>query len=60
MNTIPICKNSILITYYKQKFPIIVLDDWSDLDLNYLENEYSKFEINHKYLDLNYILNNII
>tara|TARA_R110002051_G_scaffold43053_1_gene87794 strand:- start:2609 stop:3478 length:870 start_codon:yes stop_codon:yes gene_type:complete len=52
MNTIPICLKSPLTDYYKQHFPIIVLNAWTELDVTRLD--YSN-EINHKFLDLKYI-----
>lgn len=55
MDVIPICKKNILVEYYKQFFPIIILNNWSELDLDFLENEYSKLKIDHKYLNLQYI-----
>ena len=55
MNTIPICKKNILVEYYKQYFPIIILDDWEDLDLEYLDKKYDSLIIDHKYIDLQFI-----
>lgn len=59
MNTIPICKKNILINAYQQYYPIIILDNWSDLNIELLENKYSTLKINHNYLDINYYLNKI-
>ncbi|MDC0141998.1 fringe family glycosyltransferase [bacterium] len=57
MNVIPICKKNRLVEYYSKFFPIVLLNDWNDLDLDFLKNEYSKFKkIDHKYLNLQYIL----
>ena len=55
MDVIPICKRNILVEYYRKFFPIVILDDWSDLDLIFLEKEYNNFIIDHKYLDFQYI-----
>lgn len=55
MGVIPICKKNILVEYYKQFFPIIVLDNWSDLDPVLLEQQYSPPTINQEHLDLSYI-----
>tara|TARA_B110000908_G_C10226191_1_gene438052 strand:+ start:200 stop:1048 length:849 start_codon:yes stop_codon:yes gene_type:complete len=55
MGVIPICKKNILVDYYKQFFPIIVLDDWSDLDPALLEKQYLTPSINKNRLDLSYI-----
>ena len=52
MNTIPICVKNKLTEYYKQYFPIIVLNDWEELNITQLD--YSK-KINHKMLDIKYI-----
>ena len=46
MKTIPICKKNILVEYYKKYFPIIILDKWSDLNINNLHYNYT---INTKY-----------
>lgn len=55
MNTIPICKKNILVEYYKEYFPIIILDDWDDLDIEYLDKKYDSLIIDHKYIDLQFI-----
>ena len=52
MNTIPICVKNKVTEYYKQYFPIIVLNDWSELNITKLE--YLN-EINHEFLDIKYI-----
>jgi hypothetical protein len=36
MNVVPICKKNILTEYYSKLFPVILLDDWRDLDINNL------------------------
>ena len=51
MNTIPICLKNTLTEYYKQYFPIIILNDWNELEVNKLDYSY----INHQYLDMKYI-----
>ncbi len=55
MNTIPICLKNIVTEYYKKYFPIILLNDWQELDVNKLS--YSYFD--HKYLDMETIISNI-
>ena len=54
MDVVPICKKNILNEYYSKFFPIILLNDWGELDINSLNN---KTSINHKYLDIEYIKN---
>jgi hypothetical protein len=51
MNTIPICLKNKVTEYYKQYFPIILLDDWNELEISKL----SFSHIDHKYLDMEYI-----
>ena len=51
MNTIPICLKNILTEYYKQYFPIIILNNWQELEVNKLDYSY----IDHQYLDMKYI-----
>lgn len=41
LKTIPICLKNPITTYYKQFFPIYLLDDWNDLDLNTLNDFYN-------------------
>ena len=55
MGTIPICLKNELTEYYKLFFPIIVLNNWIELDINKLVYSH----INHQYLDMQYI-NNLI
>ena len=54
MNVIPICKKNILVEYYSKYFPIILVDEWNDIDIDKLIITYSKNmnSINHKLLDL--------
>ena len=54
MKTIPICKKNILVEYYQKYFPIVILEKWSDLNIEKLQYN---FEIDCKYLDLDYIKN---
>jgi len=51
MNTIPICLKNKVTEYYKKYFPIILLNDWQELDVNKLL--YST--IDYQYLDMEYI-----
>jgi hypothetical protein len=55
LNTIPICKKNILVEYYSKIFPIVLLDDWNDLDIANLDKNYSNININYEYLTMNYI-----
>ena len=55
MNVIPICLKNKLVEYYSRYFPIVLLDDWSDLDPKTLKKNYSKNIFDHNYLNLNYI-----
>lgn len=42
MKTIPIVKRSEMINYWEKMFPMIVVDDWNELDISYLEYIYLK------------------
>ena len=42
LKTIPICIKSIFTEYLKNIYPIMVLDNWEDLDLNNLDEFYKK------------------
>lgn len=56
MNTIPICLKNTVTEYYKKYFPIILLNDWQELDVNKLV--YST--VDHKYLDMEYITKQLL
>ena len=49
MNVVPICKRNILTEYYSKIFPVILLNEWQDLNINNLT--YSN--INVDMLDIN-------
>ena len=52
MNTIPICLHNKVVDYYKNIFPIIILNDWTDLENINLEKEYeNKIDNKNKILD---------
>ena len=51
MNVVPICKRNILTEYYSKIFPVIMLNEWHDLDINNLT--YSN--INVDLLDMKHI-----
>ena len=55
MNTIPICLKNKITEHYKKYFPIILLNDWKELDVNKLT--YSA--IDHQYLDMEWIIKQI-
>jgi hypothetical protein len=59
LNVIPICKKNILVNYLKQYINIIILEDWDDLDINILSNNYNnKININNSSIEnLNYYYN---
>ena len=43
MKTIPLCKRSILVEHFAKTFPIYIVDDWKDLNVNDLEKQYDSF-----------------
>lgn len=56
MNTIPICLKNTLTEYYKNFFPIILLNNWAELE----ESNLVYSNINHYYLNLqNFSLSNV-
>lgn len=59
LKVIPICHRNILTEYFSKLFPIVLVDDWNDLDLEYLKNEYKPDWSNYKLLDLDNYLNYI-
>jgi hypothetical protein len=54
MNVIPICKKNILVEHYSNYFHIIIVNDWSDINIDELIYTYDKniYTINHNLLDL--------
>lgn len=42
LKTIPICLKNPITNYYSKLFPIYLLDDWNDLDLNKLDHFYNE------------------
>ena len=43
LKVIPICKKNILVEYFSKILPIVLLDDWSDLDIEQLKNDYHNY-----------------
>ena len=54
MNVIPICKKNILTQHYSKIFPIILLDEWKDLDIKILKPT----DINQDLIDMKNIFPN--
>ena len=55
LKVIPICKRNILVEYFSNYFPIIILDDWNDLNFGNLHKKYNDFNWdNYKKLNLDY------
>lgn len=48
MKVIPICKRSFLTEHFSKLFPIIILDDWNDLDISKLNYDDYSWENYHK------------
>ena len=61
MKVVPICKRSFLTEHFSKLFPIIILDDWNDLDISKLNYDDYSWE-NYDKLDFEWwkekILNN--
>lgn len=57
LKVIPICEKNILVEYYSKFFPIIILNDWNDLDIKSLKYENYKWE-NEKMLDIEWYYKN--
>jgi len=58
MKTVPICERNILTEYFQKIFPIVIVDDWNELDIDYLISNYSEIAdwSNYDLLDFkNYI-----
>ena len=62
MKVIPICERSILTEYYSKIFPIVLIDDWDDLNLESLRKNYDKYNKwdNYYQLDFQFISEEVI
>tara|TARA_R110002020_G_scaffold473610_1_gene703148 strand:- start:7 stop:867 length:861 start_codon:yes stop_codon:yes gene_type:complete len=54
LKVIPICERSILTEYFSKIFPIVLLDDWNDLDLDGLDKNYDKINKWDNYYQLDF------
>lgn len=43
LQVVPICKKNLLTKYFAQDFPVILLDDWDDLEISILDQTYDSF-----------------
>ena len=43
MRTIPICKRSVMVEEFAKTFPIYIVDDWKDFDINDVWKRYESF-----------------
>ena len=59
MKVVPICKRSFLTEHFSKIFPIIILDDWNDLDINKLNYDDYSWE-NYDKLDFDWWKEKII
>lgn len=50
VGTIPVVKRSVSTEYFSKIFPMIILDLWEDLSLDFLEKSYPKEKMNSDYL----------
>ena len=44
MKTIPICKRSVMVEEFAKIFPIYIVDDWKDFDIDDVWNSYDSFD----------------
>ena len=60
LKVVPICIRSPLITYFSKIFPIYILDDWNELNINDLKSNYSNFSWdNYELLDFDNFIKHI-
>lgn len=50
VGTIPIVKRSVTTEYFSKLFPMIIIDVWEDMSLNYIESNFPKDRYNSEYL----------
>ena len=55
LKVIPICERSILTEYFATLFPIVIVDNWEEVDLEKLEKSYDKWIDWSNYLLLDFI-----
>ena len=49
MRTIPICKRSVMIEKFAKTFPIYIVDDWKEFDIDDVWNSYDSFDWDNWY-----------
>ena len=49
MRTIPICKRSVMVEEFAKTFPIYIVDDWKDFDIDDVWNSYDSFNWDNWY-----------
>ena len=49
MKTIPICKRSVMVEEFAKTFPIYIVDDWKDFDIDDVWNSYDSFNWDNWY-----------
>ena len=61
LKVIPICHRNKVTEYFSKLFPIVLVDDWNELDLEYLEKHYDKLSNwkNYYLLDLDMYIKKI-
>jgi hypothetical protein len=60
VKTIPICLPNIIVNYYAKYFPVVILNDWDELDISKLEDIYNNADwSNYDKLNMKYIKNMI-
>jgi len=63
MRTIPICLKNNITQYYSDLFPVVILDNWSELSVSNLlqsyKELYKKFNGSNEYLDMTFLLKKI-
>ena len=50
MRTIPICKRSVMVEEFAKTFPIYIVDDWKDFDIDDVWSSYDSFNWDNWYL----------
>lgn len=59
MNTVPIVKRNYLVECLSQIFPVLILEDWTDLDLYQLPQLYHTYSFEFVHLDLDNVMSQI-
>jgi hypothetical protein len=56
LKVVPICPRNVVTEYYSKMFPVVLLDKWEDLNVEYLDASYATYDWSNydKLFDITY------